>query len=203
MTTYKDFWEFYTANQKKATSIIEINTWKYSKAVGLRDLRQEILLRIARSDFMEQWDPSKSSLLTYFANKVRGYAAHIFDAMTYKPVYTTKLTDASDITGTSRKGYPVRRKYYPELNGGVDGRHTLEDPQTPEDSAIAADILGMAQKSEKRVIAYYVSGYSATGISQILKLSRSIVNHLIASYKTRVAKEFGITMEEPEYAEVE
>ena len=81
-----DFWVFYKINKDEIDKILQYFSYKYIKIIEPMEMFQEVLLRIAQSDFIEKYDPEIGSLLkTYFVHKARGYASHYAVEVQRKP----------------------------------------------------------------------------------------------------------------------
>jgi len=71
---HKNFWKFYKANQKEVEYILRSILYKYQDS---EDLHSELLIALAESSFLKDFDPSMAHLNTYFTLKARGIASHI------------------------------------------------------------------------------------------------------------------------------
>lgn len=83
---YSNFWLFYKANQEEIDKLLQYFSHKYIQIIEPMEMFQEVLLRIAQSDFLKKYDPDRGSLLkTYFVHKARGYASHYAVEVQRKP----------------------------------------------------------------------------------------------------------------------
>jgi len=73
----KDFWDFYTTNKNSMDAIITRYAKNYLELMGLDELKQELLVRLHKSDFLSSFDPTKSEIGTYTIQRIIGYIGHI------------------------------------------------------------------------------------------------------------------------------
>ena len=73
----QDFWTFYLANKEDVDYIIDASCRMFKKIVPTEDMKQDILIRLYRSEFLDRYDPTKARLNTYITSLVRGYAKSI------------------------------------------------------------------------------------------------------------------------------
>jgi len=80
MEFFPDFNDFYKNNRNEINKFVEIAAMRYSRIMDPDDLKQEILYRLIKHNFLANWNKELSSINTYLTTKIRGYALHTVTA---------------------------------------------------------------------------------------------------------------------------
>jgi len=199
---YKEnFWDFYKENQKNVEQIIWFNIWKHKTDIEAEDLHNEVLVRLHRSTFLKNFDPSKAQLHTHLTNTIRGAISHILEASQYKKIWW----EGSDETS--------RRYYKQTLANGINGI-TEEDNVTCidlySDTSIEEDlaakqlletIMKALPKDLKIALSFILKGYNQKAFARYLKMSYQWASVKNASIKRIAQKVVNFINQESTYVQ--
>lgn len=161
------FWDFYNSNREDFERILWNACWmvkrRYEKAIDIEDLHSSLILRLHRSKFLDEFDPSKALFITYVTGRVNGYALHYLTG-----ALREILVIHEDEDGT--KSYAERFESCQEAFHG----HAMEDDNEVTElyNSLIQD-LTLAEKKLARL--YFIDGYSVSNIAAILGVQPSRV----------------------------
>jgi hypothetical protein len=72
-----DFWKFYKENRQEIDRILWSICWKHKQVTDPREMFNELIVRLHRSDILKDFNPKEAQLHTYFTNRANFYARHI------------------------------------------------------------------------------------------------------------------------------
>jgi len=168
----KDFWSFYQANRNDIERIICHVCKQYvSDAVPPEDLRSEILLRLAQSNFLSTYTPAIATLNSYLSSMARGYARHAIRDQT--PVWQQILVH--DLN---------------EIPEGVESEETLTDStdNKAEYRLFACEILKALPRKLRILLYWRLQGLKDIDIAAKLNVTRPLVSFRAADMKRAVLK---------------
>jgi len=150
MLYYPDFNKFYEKNRTEIDKYIWSTAWKYQHILEAEDMFQEIVLRLARSTFLRDWNEKKAALNTYFTNRVRGYALHIITKI-LRQLCVKKLKDGELPTEPPVSFLRLDSHEFSEWPLGTpgydftSGRHNFEISEDPteEEEMFFKEIIGL------------------------------------------------------------
>lgn len=163
-----NFWEFYNLNAPEIERILGSITWKYRNVMDIEDLRQEVIVRLERHEFLNTYDSSKTQIHTWFTNTARQVALHV---ITYEH---------------SRKArYP--QVFVQELNASCseDDMESIPDEMMNEiDLENKIDYQGIYEEvkrrlspTDRRILDYRQKGLKIEEIGAKLDCSFSFIQH--------------------------
>ena len=87
---------FYEKNRKEIDKYLLAAAWNYRHIVETDDMFQEIVLKLMKSSFLQDWDKEKGAALkTFFTGRIRGYALHVVTQKLKE--YCVKKTKDEDV----------------------------------------------------------------------------------------------------------
>jgi len=198
-----DFWQFYMDNYEELETIIWKFCWKYKDMYDPNDIHSEILLRLHRSHFHEDYKPELSNINTYLTNIIRGYAATIANNHRNKENFYMKIKENQE-----EKRCFHNQFFIEDINGmkKADIAHKSTIPEelqiNPDfDNQILIDELISLVRSkvperEKKIVDFLSLGYSRKDIAHTFKVTVQAVSNHCQSIKDtfkRTCKLEGIT----------
>lgn len=176
----KKFWAFYADNRKEFDKILYDICWskkrKYRNMVEVSDLYSELILSFHRSDFLEDFNPAKSSFGTFVTSRANGYAQHIITKI-FSDIQLPKEDRTPDSQWVS----------YVNLDD-VD----LHEDSDIESQLTVEEIFQSAQKSfsemKKKIVDLFNDGYKVADIAAVTSLTVPQILHNIRNYKESLIK---------------
>lgn len=196
-----DFWQFYMDNYDQIELIIWKFCWKYVDVYDPEDLHSELLLRLQRSCFHEDYNPELSKFNTFFTTRVRGYAIQIVNSHRYQENFYDR--DEKD------KKHFYTQYYIKDINGTKGEKHF--DETLPEELKVRADfdndilldeITSIVEPTlsdrNKKILGFLNAGFSRNDISAIFNVSVQTIGNCCQKIKDcyyKVCKREGIILE--------
>lgn len=162
-----DFWAFYEINKEEIEKIVWKASWKYQNIIDPEDMHTEILIRLYRSNFHNDFDSEKNSLNKYLVIKIYGYAGHIV-----KDFNRRIKIDCMEES---------KRYLFPSINGvNTDNiKEMIYEPSVDNDTEfniLKKEILEIIEsskldKKQLKIFNYIYQGYSQIEIANLLNIS--------------------------------
>jgi len=183
-----DFWDFYLQNKREVDGIIWSVCWAHQEYFNPNEMYSEIIIRLHRSKFVEQFDPNKGSIFsTYLSMKVENYARHVIerdfrrrkiDCMTeYQRIL---FNDINAMNGTENED---------------TARELLSQDDVEEDFMFNEMCECVTSKlKEKAQIAFSMifEGYAKCDIAEVLGCTSAYMTQLSQKIKKRILNVKGI-----------
>ncbi len=188
---HPDFWEFYTLNREEIDYILNFHIMKFVKIVEPCEMFQHLILKLAESELLEQYDLSKGCYLkTYFVHKVQGYALHYIRTISRRPkffpidMYITMRENNSD--GEERNNNKT-------LKNHIDYTTRPNFNETIDDTLISDETMKYL-RNQLNDITYFIAClylldcYSMKEIQDTAKVSYNTILRKITKIKQIVYK---------------
>lgn len=173
------FWLFYQENRAEFENLLWNACWsfkrKYNTLIEIEDMHTEILLRMHRSDFLNDYDVSKSQFGTFVTGRVYGYAQHfIFNTLKDNFIIEESEDTKSftkrfeNLSGESEEDLPYQRRE--QLCYNDSGCETYGP-------LLEKFMEGLNDIKKKIATLYYIEGYSLADVAHMLDIPQSLARY--------------------------
>lgn len=162
------FWEFYQLNAPEIERILNAVTWKYRHVIEIGDLKQDMLVRLERHNFLNAYDSSRTQIHTWFTNTAKQVARHAVDKeqerkSRYPQINVQELNASS--SEDDMEAIPDDMANEMELENKIDYQGIYEE------------VKRRLSPTDRRILDYRQKGLKIEEVCEKLDCSFSFIQH--------------------------